>query len=288
MNNINKLIILGENGMLGNYIKKYFKANSKLDVICINRTNYDVFIDNITKLENILKDHLNENTVVFNAIGVIPQKENNQITSDHYIKINAEFPHNLSGLCEQYNAKLIHPTTDCVYTGNKGNYIETDEHDETTVYGKSKSLGEPLNCTVIRTSIIGEEVKNGKSLVEWVKSNNSKEINGYVNHYWNGITCLQYAKIVEHMINNNIFWKGVRHIYSPDSVSKYRLICLINDIYKLNIKVNRYTTTNIDKSLSSIYNENNLFNIPDLKQQIVEMMEFSNILNDKYINVSNF
>ena len=276
MDIVTKIIILGENGMLGNYMKKYFTENSKLYVVCINRTHYDAFTDNITKLENILKDHLNKNTVVFNAIGVIPQATDKyQLTDKHYIVINAEFPHKLSLLCEQYNAKLIHPTTDCVYSGNKGNYVETDEHDEINTYGKSKSLGEPLNCTVIRTSIIGEEVNSNKSLVEWVKSNNYKEINGYVNHYWNGITCLQYAKIVEYIINNNIFWQGVRHIYSPDTVSKYELVCLINDIYKLNIKINKYDICNkTDKSLLSIYEENNLFNIPCLKQQIMEMLDF--------------
>jgi dTDP-4-dehydrorhamnose reductase len=277
---INKLIILGANGMLGNYIKRYFQEYSSLKVICINRQSFDAFNDDIYKLETILKEHLNINTLVFNAIGVIPQSSKNyEIMNQHFIKINKEFPHNLSALCNKYNAKLIHPSTDCVYTGHsQGSYNENNSHDEMGIYGKTKSLGEPKNCTVIRTSIIGEEVYNYRSLVEWVKKNKNEEINGYVNHYWNGVTCLQYAKIIEHMINNNIFWKGVRHICSPRIVSKYELCEMINNVYELNIKINKYETDGVDKSLSTIYEENNLFNIPDLSKQIIEMRDFSNTL----------
>ena len=279
--NINTLIILGENGMLGNYIKKYFQNLSNINVIPVNRNMFNAYSDNILKLELLLNNYFNENTLVFNAIGVIPQSsKNNVITDNHYIKINTEFPHELALLCNKYKMKLIHPTTDCVFSGSKGKYIETDEHDEVSTYGQSKSLGEPKLCTVIRTSIIGEEINNNISLVSWIKQNNNKEINGYKNHYWNGITCLQYAKIIEYMINNNIFWEGVKHIYSPNTVSKYELCYLVSDAYKLNIKINDYETTNIiDKSLSTIHKENNIFCIPNLKQQIIEMKDFSNILH---------
>ena len=78
------------------------------------------------------------------------------------------------------------------------------------------------------------------------------------------------------MIDNNLFWKGIRHIYSPNTVSKYELVNMINDTYNLNIKINKYQTSdNIDKNLTSIYNENSLFDIPNLEQQIREMKQFS-------------
>jgi dTDP-4-dehydrorhamnose reductase len=274
---MNILIILGENGMLGTYIKKYFQTKTSMKLICVNRQMFDVFIDPIEKLETILEPYLSDKTVIFNAIGAIPQVTSN--LTEHYIKINTEFPHKLSLLCESYSTKMIHPSTDCVYIGTKGNYIETDFHDETNIYGTSKSRGEPTNCTIIRTSIIGEEVTNKKSLVEWVKNNRYGEINGYANHYWNGITCLQYAKIIEQMILNNIFWKGVRHIYSPTTVSKYKLVSMINDTYKLCIKINKFeTNTTVDKSLSSIYEENKLFGVAELIDQIAEMRDFSFVL----------
>src|SRR5579885_1740906 len=169
-----KLIIFGSNGMLGNYIKKYFKKNNKFCVISINRKDYDVMKNTFEDLENILLYHkIGKNTIVFNAIGIIPQASKNYELNDRmYIKINCLFPNILSMLCNKYEAKMIHPTTDCVYSGKKGNYIENDFHDEISIYGMSKSLGEPYNCTVLRTSIIGEEKFNKRSLLEWVKTNN--------------------------------------------------------------------------------------------------------------------
>lgn len=276
----NRLIILGGNGMLGHYIKRYFETHTKLQIISITRNEYDVIIDSIDKLESLLKTHLDDKTVIFNAIGIIPQANKNYpLTDNHYIKINQEFPHQLEKLCEKYNCRLIHSTTDCVYTGKKGNYIESEPHDETSMYGITKSKGEPLNSTVIRTSIIGEEIHNKRSLVEWIKGNKDKEVNGYTNQYWNGITCLQYAKVLEKMLNENIFWKGVRHIYSPTTVSKYELVSMVNDVYMLNIKVNKYDVSDkIDKSIQTIYPENSLFNIPELLEQIKEMKLFSPIL----------
>ncbi|QKF93572.1 dTDP-6-deoxy-L-lyxo-4-hexulose reductase [Fadolivirus algeromassiliense] len=287
MNNIlyNKLIIFGSSGMLGNYIKRYFETCSELQIICITRNDFDVLKDDSIKLENLLHDHLTNKTVIVNAIGVIPQASKNyKLENDYYIRVNEQFPHELANLAEKYNCQMIHSTTDCVFDGKKGNYVETDIHDETNIYGITKSKGEPNNCTVIRTSIIGEEVNNQRSLVEWIKSCTCKSINGYVNHYWNGITCLQYAKVIEYMINNNIFWKGVRHIFSPRTVSKYELVSMINQTYKLLIDINEFRTSEtIDKSIKTIYNENNLFNIPDLNIQINEMREFSSILHNNII-----
>jgi dTDP-4-dehydrorhamnose reductase len=275
---INTLIILGSNGMLGNYIKRYFQTKTNINVITINRPTFDAYNHDITKLEQIIQVNLTPQTLIFNAIGTIPQANNDyEIINDHYKKINQEFPHHLANLCEKYNAKLIHPSTDCVFNGGRGNYTENDIPDETNIYGVSKYLGEPSNCTVMRTSIMGEEVNNKRSFVEFVKQNEGKTINGYNNHYWNGITCLQYAKNVEYMINNNYFWNGVRHICSPNSVTKYELCQIVNDVYDLNINIQKYTTPEkINKCLCTIYDCP--FNIPHLRDQIIEMKQFTNTL----------
>lgn len=270
------IIILGENGMLGSFTKKYFEKETKYKVIGINRTLFDAFTDHISKLESILESHLTDRTVVFNAIGIIPQTvKNGVVPQELYDKINTDFPHKVNGLCQKYNSNFVHATTDCVYNGSKGNYIETDTHDEINPYGVSKSLGEPSNCTLIRTSIIGEELNSNKSLLEWVRSNKNGTINGFINHYWNGITCLQYAKILEQMMDHQLFWIGVRHIYSPNTVSKFELINLINKIYNLNITINPLKTPIVNKSLSTIYPENSYFDIPNLEQQIVELYNYS-------------
>lgn len=164
----------------------------------------------------------------------------------------------------------------CVFSGDDGNYNEKSPHDCTDVYGKTKSLGEPENCTVIRSSIIGEEVGQTRSLIEWVKSMKDKSANGYINHKWNGVTCLQMAKIFEDIIANNKYWKGTRHIFSPNTVNKYELVQMISDAHSLNVNLTPVEgPTKCDRSLSTIYDDN-LFNIPDLKTQIEEQFNYFN------------
>ena len=183
----------------------------------------------------------------------------------------------LSTIASLNKMKFIHVTTDCVFSGSKGNYVETDEHDEINNYGISKSLGElGYNTTVIRTSIIGEELKNKYSLLEWVKKHNNTTLNGYTNHHWNGVTCLQLAKIINKMINENIWWNGVRHIFSPTSVTKYELVNMINHTYELNNTIEPLETENaVNKTLNSIYDVNYTFDIPELDVQINELRAFS-------------
>ena len=126
--------------------------------------------------------------------------------------------------------------------------------------------------TIIRTSIIGEELANQRSLLEWVRSQKDCQIYGYTNHLWNGVTCLQLTEIIKQIIDQNLFWIGVRHIFSPISVSKYQLVKMINQIYNLSIQILECKTNqSIDKTLTSIYETNNKFEIPDLFTQIVLM-----------------
>jgi len=269
---INKLIIFGSNGMLGNYIKSYFIKKTTYEVICVTRKEYEITADNISKLEEYLLSIISENTCIINCCGLIPQRINNSYTELYYL-INTVFPLYLSNICIKYRLKLICPTTDCVFSGKKGNYIETDFHDEINIYGISKSLGESSSATIIRTSIIGEELYNKKSFLEFVKNGNI--INGWSNHYWNGITCYQYCKVIDKIISEDLFWKGVRHIYSPVKKTKYDLACIIKKVYGLSININKCNSDNmIDKTLSSIYSINTIFTIPSLEEQIYEQSQY--------------
>ena len=231
MSVINKILLFGSTGMLGNYFNEYFK--DKINLIYIKFRVEEDTLDNLEKL--LLDNGLDNATCVINCIGQIPQRKSKEISDKVYFLINSIFPHLLWSICNRYNAKMIQPATDCVFSGRKdgGNYVETDIHDEIGSYGMSKSLGEPLGCTVIRTSIIGMEKNNKKSFLEWVKTSieEGKEIKGFTNHYWNGITCLEYCRLVENMINTNNFWKGVRHIYSPTSKSKYEIARMIAEVF---------------------------------------------------------
>ena len=270
-----KLFIFGSNGMLGNYVKSYL--SQYYEILPLTRNDYDLSKLNINSLEKLLiNKHLEKNDIIINCAGVIPQSsQQRSLDSKLYFTINSLFPVVLSQICDKHNVKMIHITTDCVFSGKDGLYNELSEHDETNDYGMSKSLGELCNATIIRTSIIGEELINKRSLLEWVKSNKCKEINGFVNYFWNGVTCLELSKVIYKIINENLYWSGVRHIFSPKSVSKYELVSMINEIYNLNIKINQFHTEKVDKTLATIYDTNNIFKIPDLNEQINELKKYN-------------
>ena len=232
------ILLFGSTGMLGRYVLNRLKTTDYF-IVCINRDIYDIVNDGDIKLNDILvKNNMCENDIIINCAGIIPQKyKKNDLKT--YIKVNTLFPHKLSELSQKYHLKFIHITTDCVFDGLKGNYTEDDKHTACDIYGVSKSQGEPMDATIIRTSIIGEELVGKKSFIEWVKSNANGRIIGYSNHLWNGVTCLELANYIKHIINANDFWVGIKHIFSPNSVSKYELCCYINEIYKLNITVEK-------------------------------------------------
>ena len=258
------IYIFGANGMLGNYVKNYFNIinNKQFNIIPFTRNEYN--LDDLRILDNL---KFNKDDIIINCVGAIPQR-----TNDFY-KINTVFPILLSHICDKYQAKMIHITTDYVFSGKDGNYNELSNHDSDSDYGKSKSLSELCNATIIRASIIGEELYNKKSLLEWVKNNRGNEINGYINHYWNGVTCLELSKIIYKIIEKQLFWLGVRNVFSPRNISKYELVCIINNIYSCNIKINKFKTESFDKTLTTIYPL--MFEIPDIEEQIKELFLFS-------------
>lgn len=263
------VFVLGATGMLGTYVSAHLKE-SEYYVVGLTRNQIDASDLNV-QISSILAAHgAKEGDVVINCIGTIkPQVD--KLGDVNAIKVNSLFPHLLSDVCQKKDYKLIHITTDCVFSGADGNYNEEALHDCTDVYGKTKSLGEPSNCTVVRTSIIGEEFRTSRSLIEWVKSENGNTINGFLNHQWNGLTCYQTAKVFEDIIRNNKYWNGVRHVHSPNSLNKYELVSSIVKAHQLNITVNPVDAkTKCDRSLSTIYPESESFNIPDILTQLEE------------------
>ena len=261
-----KTFIFGANGMLGTYLHKYL-----IDSIPITRNEVDALI-----IQNagfyLQLEHLDikKNDVIINATGIINKRVEAPLD---FMVVNAIFPRLLADYCERRGIRLIHVTTDCVYDGEKGNYTEDDLAGDASVYALSKSAGEPLNCSVIRASIIGENKNNSKDLLEWVRTHHNQKITGWTNHLWNGITCLQFAKVCEWVIENNLFWNGVRHFYSPKSISKADLVAMINKIYELhNEVIFGEGPADCDRTLSSVYS-NDLV-IPDLETQIIEQKNF--------------
>lgn len=263
-----KIFVFGSTGMLGTYVTKYFSVNG-YEVVPVNRKNVDV-----TKITDkiSMNSTINKGDVVINCVGLIKQRSG--VTEYDFIKVNTVFPHMLSTTCEAKEAKLIHISTDCVFDGLSGGYNEHSLHNATDIYGRSKSLGEPSSATTIRTSIIGEEHYNFLSLLEWVKSNKDSTICGFTNHFWNGITCLKFAEICEYIIKHNMFWSSVKHIFSPEVVSKYKLVNTISEIYSLNINVFPTEHAQIcDRSLTTVRNDINI-PIESIEEQIQRLRRF--------------
>ena len=269
-----KVLILGSTGMLGSAVGKWFLdkpeqfethltyRNEKMSY-GENKYHFDPY-DEKNSVALPVVDY------VINCIGVIkPFMAQSPVAS---IEINSVLPWKLADWANGTGAKLIHITTDCVYSGAKGFYTEEDSHDALDDYGKSKSLGEPTNIMVLRTSIIGEEIHKNASLISWVKSQKGGEVNGFTNHLWNGITTKQYAEICEKIINQELYQVGKFHIHSPEPVTKHELVSFINNRFDLGITVNEFEApTVVDRTLASVYQLSKELEISSIEQQIKEL-----------------
>tara|TARA_R110001592_G_scaffold317062_2_gene593730 strand:+ start:8634 stop:9434 length:801 start_codon:yes stop_codon:yes gene_type:complete len=256
-----KIFVFGSNGMLGTYVTSYLKQF--YDVIPLTRK--DLELSNLTDLTffEFINKKIQKNDIIINCSGII--KNTNNIND--MIMVNSVFPNLLAKL----KNNVIHITTDCVYNDIDGNYNENSKICCNDNYSQSKQLGENGNLTIIRTSIIGECIDD-KSLLEWVKMNSGKTIDGYINHLWNGVTCLELSKFIKTIIKEKTYWKGVRHIFSPTTVSKYDLVSIINDVYNLNININKKKTEPCYRNLNTIYH-NPILN--DIRFQINELKNFN-------------
>jgi dTDP-4-dehydrorhamnose reductase len=265
------IIVLGCNGMLGRYMYDYLqRKHGKSNVKGVDRSKLEVLY--IVYVKHVLEDLINKDDVVINCIGITNKRPDVSIP-DMYM-VNSVFPHILARICTEKQAHLIHPSTDCVFSGKKigGMYTNQDIPDENNDYGMSKYIGEPKQTSVIRCSIIGEELTRKTGLLEWCKANRGKTVNGFTEHYWNGMTCLEYTKLVSTIILNNDYWTGIRHYGSyykgQSKVSKHDLIKCINEVYNLGMTIVPFSTEKVDKTLDCIHTCN------DLAYQLIELEDY--------------
>jgi len=268
-----KILILGGTGMLGNIVVRHFIAQEGYDVTATYRTEGLEIPCNKIKF-NVLNDSLDTITgsydYVLNCIGITKPFMLPDIVAA--IKINSVFPHELASWCNSKDMKMIHITTDCVYSGNAGKYVETDLHDALDDYGKSKSLGEcPGNAMVMRTSIIGEELHKDAFLVAWAKSQKGKTISGFSTHLWNGITTNYYAKACDTIIREGYYEHGLSHIFAADDVTKLEMMHIFNEKYNLGMTIEDKQPAKCDRTLRTGKELNGKLGIPTVKQMITEM-----------------
>lgn len=237
-----KILILGSTGMLGNAVGKHFLSNPEYQVTTTYRTpdvsygtsrvKFDVTIDSLEEITTTTGTF----DYIINCIGTIKPFMASNPRMARYI--NSVFPWDLAEWCKKYNQKLIHVTSDCAFSGKSSKYTESSVHDALDDYGKSKSLGEPINdCMVIRTSIIGEEIHKNASLIAWAKSQKGKTVKGYTHHYWNGITTNQYGLICDKIIQNEWYTNGLFHVHAKDDVNKLQMMHYFNNKFKLDLTI---------------------------------------------------
>ena len=262
-----KLLILGASGLLGNTILKYFFEKSDYQTFGTIRNTFKVkyFDKKYHKKLLILKDILDfvdlkniinniKPNVLINCIGLNNKiKKDDFLTIEKYILINSLFPHKLQSICSDFDIRLIHLSSDCVFSGKKGNYTEKDFPDPIDIYGKSKLMGELDydKSLTIRKSVIGHELFSKEGLLEWFLNKNDK-VEGYKKAIFSGLTVLELARIIDIFILPKNDLNGILHI-AGFPISKYDLLNIISSEYKKSIDLIPNDFLEINRSLDSSY-----------------------------------
>jgi len=278
-----KVLILGGTGMAGHAISIYFQeAGHDVTAFSRSKVNYCKNINgDITDFEN-LKKIINEGQydAIINTIGIL-----NQDAEDHKsnaVLLNSYLPHFLSDTTEGMKTRMIHMSTDCVFSGKTGSYSESSFRDGKTFYDRSKALGEIENNKdlTFRNSIIGPHMKeDGNGLFNWFMKQEG-QINGFTKAIWTGVTTLTLAKAMEQALKENL--TGLYNLVNNDTISKYELLMLFNKYMKNDrIEILPSDKLSLDKSL--INNRTDFsFEVPSYEDMVAEMKEWIDNHKDLY------
>ena len=268
-----KILILGSTGMLGHQVVKYFLQFNEYEIVDIS---YKKKLREETIILDVRNEHLLSETIInidpdfiVNCIGLLINSVNNNLTGAIYI--NSYLPHRLKDIAESINAKLVHISTDCVFSGKKGKYVEDDHRDGEDLYAKTKILGEVIDDSniTIRTSLIGPELKNdGEGLFHWFMKQRGT-IQGFTKAIWSGVTTLELAKGIKWAIDNNV--TGLYHLTNNKSINKNELLHLFKKYTKKEIEISAVDGKNINKSFIDTRKEIN-YTIPDYDCMVRDMI----------------
>ena len=279
-----RILLLGGSGMLGHRL--WINLRTEHEVWVTVRSNGNEFpdvaefprefvrpmvdalyFDQVTRaLASIQPD------LVINCIGLIKQMGHLARDPLFSISLNAMFPHRLSLICRTAKIRLIHISTDCVFSGKKGNYEETDQSDAEDLYGRTKFLGELHypHCVTLRTSIIGRELKSHLGLIEWFLSQTGT-IRGYTRATYTGFTTDEISHIIQDYVIPNPSLSGLYHV-SSDPISKYDLLLLAREAYKKEIEILPDNEFFCDRSLiSTRFREQTGYQPPSWQEMIEKL-----------------
>jgi len=272
-----KVLILGSSGLIGHQIYNYLDTFTNYDLVDISYRNkltkQTIQID-ATDESNFLKsiEEISPNYII-NCIGILIDKAD--ISLEKTIFLNALLPHKLRKLADSINARLIHMSTDCVFSGLKGSsYVETDTKDGRDTYAKTKGLGEVIcnNHLTLRTSVVGPELKeDGSELFNWFMRQ-SNSISGFTDVYWSGVSTIELAKAVHWAIINDL--TGLYHITNNKRISKNDLLKLFRKFTNKDIDIQPISGKNIDKS----FLDTRLlidYKIPSYEKMVSDMVELT-------------
>ena len=257
-----RVLILGGSGMLGHQLLKQLSlAHDARVTLRGKRAEYSAFrlftaenaypgieLSSIKPLAEAVKDF--QPQVIVNAAGIVKQRaEAKEIIPS--LEINSLLPHRLAMLCEQIGARLIHMSTDCVFSGKKGGYLESDPSDAEDLYDKSKFIGEvhEPHCLTLRTSIIGRELIYKTGLLEWFLAQRGV-VRGFTHAIFTGFTTLELARIIEKIMTGYPRASGLYHV-SSEPISKYDLLMLIKRKMHLETEIIPDGELKCDRSLDS-------------------------------------
>jgi dTDP-4-dehydrorhamnose reductase len=288
-----KILILGGSGMLGHRL--WINLRKQHETWVTVRGNVDEFPDTPEFPREFIRtgvDALNFDQVtralasiqpdlVINCIGLIKQMGHLAKDPLFSISLNAMLPHRISMICRVAKIRMIHISTDCVFSGMKGNYLETDQSDAEDNYGRTKFLGEVAypHCVTLRTSIIGRELKNKLGLIEWFLAQ-KRPINGYTRAIFSGFTTDEISRIILNYVIPNPKLSGVYQV-SSDPISKYDLLQLTKKAFnRTDIDIKPEDNFFCDRSLnSSRFREFTGYNPPSWEAMINELAAASSLYN---------
>ena len=249
-----KILILGSTGILGGTLSLFLNQKKNITIHFISRSKKNkahIYLKDFTdfnKLKNIILEI--KPTHIINCVGIT--KFNNSYKVKTLTKlINTKLPQYLSNMCLRNKIFFLHISTDCVFSGKKGNYTDKSKKDALDTYGVSKSKGEVKNeyTTTIRTSFIGPEQNSKKSLLNWFLSK-KREVNGFNNAFFSGLTSLEISQIIfKYFLKNKILYNKIINV-GGNTISKYDLLSNIAKIFNKKILIKKFTDFKIDRSLN--------------------------------------